>query len=197
MSFHNFTKKHNVVFWSLKGFLIRGLLLYVPPQKLFGEVKNLPGNLLFVFLIMNKNHISILRYIKSWLILFTSAYCIWRPRQKSRNVPCPYDTWSYVQVIVNFSSSFQCLKFVWGLLLWAVLKFWKFLAHYSQKKWSMVLNTNYVFHLLSALVYSRCCEKKSCGNKNETPSDPVIVDRYETVTDCNKIYVVRFVPMWC
>lgn len=25
---------------------------------------------------------------------------------------------------------------------------------------------------------SRCCEKKSCGNKNETPSDPVIVDRY-------------------
>lgn len=50
----------------------------------------------------------------------------------------------------------------------------------------MVLNTNYVFHLLSALVYSRCCEKKSCGNKNETPSDPVIVDRYETVTYCNK-----------
>ena len=46
----------------------------------------------------------------------------------------------------------------------------------------MVLNTNYVFHLLSALGYSRCCEKKSCGNKNETPSDPVIVDRYETVT---------------
>lgn len=25
---------------------------------------------------------------------------------------------------------------------------------------------------------SRCCEKKSCGNKNETPSDPVIVDRF-------------------
>lgn len=25
---------------------------------------------------------------------------------------------------------------------------------------------------------SRCCEKKSCGNKNETPSDPVIIDRY-------------------
>lgn len=50
----------------------------------------------------------------------------------------------------------------------------------------MVLNTNYVFHLLSTLVYSRCCEKKSCGNKNETPSDPVIVDRYETVTYCNK-----------
>jgi len=25
---------------------------------------------------------------------------------------------------------------------------------------------------------SRCCEKKSCGNKNETPSDPVVVDRF-------------------
>ena len=25
---------------------------------------------------------------------------------------------------------------------------------------------------------SRCCEKKSCGNRNETPSDAVIVDKY-------------------
>lgn len=25
---------------------------------------------------------------------------------------------------------------------------------------------------------SRCCDKKSCGNRNETPSDPVIIDRY-------------------
>ncbi|KAI4821066.1 hypothetical protein KUCAC02_029017 [Chaenocephalus aceratus] len=24
---------------------------------------------------------------------------------------------------------------------------------------------------------ARCCEKKSCGNRNETPSDPVIIDR--------------------
>lgn len=44
---------------------MRGLLLYVPPQKLFGEVKNLPGNLLLVFLTMNKNRVSLLRYIKS------------------------------------------------------------------------------------------------------------------------------------
>ncbi|GAA6079468.1 transcription factor COE1-like, partial [Tachysurus ichikawai] len=22
----------------------------------------------------------------------------------------------------------------------------------------------------------RCCDKKSCGNRNETPSDPVIID---------------------
>lgn len=26
-------------------------------------------------------------------------------------------------------------------------------------------------------IYSRCCDKKSCGNRNETPSDPVIIDR--------------------
>ena len=27
------------------------------------------------------------------------------------------------------------------------------------------------------LIFSRCCEKKSCGNRNETPSDPVVCDR--------------------
>uniref|UniRef100_A0A3Q0SZG7 IPT/TIG domain-containing protein n=1 Tax=Amphilophus citrinellus TaxID=61819 RepID=A0A3Q0SZG7_AMPCI len=26
--------------------------------------------------------------------------------------------------------------------------------------------------------HSRCCDKKSCGNRNETPSDPVIIDRF-------------------
>ncbi|XP_059979834.1 transcription factor COE4 isoform X2 [Lagenorhynchus albirostris] len=25
---------------------------------------------------------------------------------------------------------------------------------------------------------SRCCDRKSCGNRNETPSDPVIIDRF-------------------
>lgn len=108
--------KNTMLFFYLKRLFNERASLYVPPQKLFGEVKNLLGNLLLVFLTVNKNRVSLLRYIKSWLTLFTSAYCIWRPRQKSRNVPCPYDTWSYVQVIINFSSSFQCLKFVWGLL---------------------------------------------------------------------------------
>lgn len=28
------------------------------------------------------------------------------------------------------------------------------------------------------LCCSRCCDKKSCGNRNETPSDPVIIDRW-------------------
>ena len=30
---------------------------------------------------------------------------------------------------------------------------------------------------LSLSLSSRCCEKKSCGNRNETPSDPVVIDR--------------------
>lgn len=30
---------------------------------------------------------------------------------------------------------------------------------------------------MSCLPCSRCCDKKSCGNRNETPSDPVIIDR--------------------
>uniref|UniRef100_A0A5F9DTV8 Transcription factor COE1 n=1 Tax=Oryctolagus cuniculus TaxID=9986 RepID=A0A5F9DTV8_RABIT len=30
----------------------------------------------------------------------------------------------------------------------------------------------------SQLFRSRCCDKKSCGNRNETPSDPVIIDRF-------------------
>ncbi|XP_055783984.1 transcription factor COE1-A-like isoform X1 [Salvelinus fontinalis] len=28
------------------------------------------------------------------------------------------------------------------------------------------------------IMCSRCCDKKSCGNRNETPSDPVIIDRF-------------------
>ncbi|MEJ1280448.1 hypothetical protein NN561_011393 [Cricetulus griseus] len=33
--------------------------------------------------------------------------------------------------------------------------------------------------LTHEVMCSRCCEKKSCGNRNETPSDPVIIDRSE------------------
>ncbi|KAI6214764.1 Transcription factor unc-3 [Aphelenchoides besseyi] len=32
--------------------------------------------------------------------------------------------------------------------------------------------------LTHEIMCSRCCEKKSCGNRNETPSDPVIIDKY-------------------
>uniref|UniRef100_T1IIY8 Transcription factor COE DNA-binding domain-containing protein n=1 Tax=Strigamia maritima TaxID=126957 RepID=T1IIY8_STRMM len=30
--------------------------------------------------------------------------------------------------------------------------------------------------LTHEVMCSRCCDKKSCGNRNETPSDPVIID---------------------
>ncbi|BHF63815.1 Transcription factor COE4 [Sparganum proliferum] len=32
--------------------------------------------------------------------------------------------------------------------------------------------------LTHEVMCSRCCDKKSCGNRNETPSDPVVIDRY-------------------
>jgi len=32
---------------------------------------------------------------------------------------------------------------------------------------------------------SRCCDKKSCGNRNETPSDPVVIDRSVAYTTSN------------
>uniref|UniRef100_A0A8C9KS22 Transcription factor COE DNA-binding domain-containing protein n=1 Tax=Panthera tigris altaica TaxID=74533 RepID=A0A8C9KS22_PANTA len=33
--------------------------------------------------------------------------------------------------------------------------------------------------LTHEIMCSRCCDRKSCGNRNETPSDPVIIDRYK------------------
>jgi len=33
--------------------------------------------------------------------------------------------------------------------------------------------------LTHEIICSRCCEKKSCGNRNETPSDPVVCDRFQ------------------
>uniref|UniRef100_A0A8C2GEQ8 EBF transcription factor 3a n=1 Tax=Cyprinus carpio TaxID=7962 RepID=A0A8C2GEQ8_CYPCA len=32
--------------------------------------------------------------------------------------------------------------------------------------------------LTHEIICFRCCDKKSCGNRNETPSDPVIIDRF-------------------
>ncbi|XP_016307031.1 transcription factor COE1-like [Sinocyclocheilus anshuiensis] len=32
--------------------------------------------------------------------------------------------------------------------------------------------------LTHEIMCSRCCDKKSCGNRNETPSDPVIIDKF-------------------
>ncbi|XP_078145149.1 transcription factor COE1-A-like [Centroberyx gerrardi] len=33
--------------------------------------------------------------------------------------------------------------------------------------------------LTHEIMCSRCCDKKSCGNRNETPSDPVIIDSWD------------------
>lgn len=54
-----------MLFFYLKRLFNERASLYVPPQKLYGEVKNLLGNLLLVFLTVNKNRVSLLRYIKS------------------------------------------------------------------------------------------------------------------------------------
>ena len=54
-----------MLFFDLKRLFNERASLYVPPQKLFGEVQNLLGNLLLVFLTVNKNRVSLLRYIKS------------------------------------------------------------------------------------------------------------------------------------
>lgn len=40
------------------------------------------------------------------------------------------------------------------------------------------LNAKSIFFYQQTIFFSRCCEKKSCGNRNETPSDPVIIDKY-------------------
>ena len=57
--------KNTMLFFYLKRLFNERASLYVPPQQLFGEVKNLLGNLLLVFLTVNKNRVSLLRYIKS------------------------------------------------------------------------------------------------------------------------------------
>ncbi|CAI8047855.1 Transcription factor unc-3, partial [Geodia barretti] len=40
--------------------------------------------------------------------------------------------------------------------------------------------------LTHELICSRCLEHRSCGNKNDTPSDPVIIDRYVYITHVHK-----------
>ncbi|KAM9514063.1 transcription factor COE3-like [Salvelinus alpinus] len=39
--------------------------------------------------------------------------------------------------------------------------------------------------LTHEIMCSRCCDKKSCGNRNETPSDPVIIDSPDDLDDCS------------
>uniref|UniRef100_A0A8C7JED3 EBF transcription factor 1 n=1 Tax=Oncorhynchus kisutch TaxID=8019 RepID=A0A8C7JED3_ONCKI len=52
--------------------------------------------------------------------------------------------------------------------------------------------------LTHEIMCSRCCDKKSCGNRNETPSDPVIIDRYlhTLLRMLNYSYCDRIVCVW-
>ena len=44
-------------------------------------------------------------------------------------------------------------------------------------RFSTEMNNEIIFINATFRFFSRCCEKKSCGNRNETPSDPVVIDR--------------------
>ncbi|KAJ7414233.1 hypothetical protein BTVI_41406 [Pitangus sulphuratus] len=48
--------------------------------------------------------------------------------------------------------------------------------------------------LTHEIMCSRCCDKKSCGNRNETPSDPVIIDRVLEQADVSdlELSLLRF-----
>uniref|UniRef100_A0A9L0RDE7 EBF transcription factor 2 n=1 Tax=Equus caballus TaxID=9796 RepID=A0A9L0RDE7_HORSE len=56
--------------------------------------------------------------------------------------------------------------------------------------------------LTHEVMCSRCCEKKSCGNRNETPSDPVIIDRNKRGGAAGSVIVLDelsgiFWEYWC
>lgn len=55
---------------------------------------------------------------------------------------------------------------------------WKFHKMYPMPKFPPTLPCVFFPDGLLFSSRSRCCDKKSCGNRNETPSDPVIIDRY-------------------
>ncbi|KAI0988335.1 hypothetical protein GJ496_011119 [Pomphorhynchus laevis] len=52
--------------------------------------------------------------------------------------------------------------------------------------------------LTHEVMCSRCCDRKSCGNRNETPSDPVILDRSNAALKiCDKLYLaVEISALW-
>lgn len=50
--------------------------------------------------------------------------------------------------------------------------------------------------LTHEVMCSRCCDKKSCGNRNETPSDPVIIDRFVLFIVLSPPLVLVLVALW-
>ncbi|KZC11454.1 Transcription factor collier, partial [Dufourea novaeangliae] len=54
--------------------------------------------------------------------------------------------------------------------------------------------------LTHEVMCSRCCDKKSCGNRNETPSDPVIIDRNPGYLGLQNTFPTRcgkYSESWC
>ncbi|KAL7735740.1 hypothetical protein ACLKA6_019995 [Drosophila palustris] len=47
--------------------------------------------------------------------------------------------------------------------------------------------------LTHEVMCSRCCDKKSCGNRNETPSDPVIIDRIALLATAGELALTKLV----
>ena len=79
----------------------------------------------------------------------------------------------YQKLGVNAASSYNNVGVVHlNIFLVHLMKLLDVIHRKYQIRLYKICNINNTF-----LFFSRCCEKKSCGNRNETPSDPVVCDR--------------------
>ena len=74
---------------------------------------------------------------------------------------------SHHAAIGSITDFHYILKSVFSFLFYYFVQF-----KHDHNKSCQVLKTD-----CNIICNSRCSEKKSCGNRNETPSDPVIVDK--------------------
>ena len=86
----------------------------------------------------------------------------------------------YTQMVINFKSEFVFLNLVTGvrteqdLYVRLVDSATRQAIVYEGQDKNPEMQRVLLTH---EIMCSRCCDKKSCGNRNETPSDPVILDR--------------------